>query len=205
VKLDLHFDVAAPIEAVWPALNDLDLLAPCLPGAAITGLQDGAYHGEFTLKVGPFATLHRGTIRIDSADEAAREQCLTIAGSSGHGATIVNTVSELDGGTRFDAVAEIHVAGPLAAFVGSGVIRDVANQLLRDFATCLAGRLNTPAPEGCDTGICGGDVPPLIGQVLTGTGLTLAQAAARLERGEPLPALTDVQRRIVEDYAAHRP
>ena len=54
------------------------------------------------------------------------------------------------------------------------------------------------------TGICGGDVPPLIGQVLTGTGLTLPQAAARLERGEPLPALTDVQRRIVEDYAAHR-
>jgi hypothetical protein len=53
----------------------------------------------------------------------------------------------------------------------------------------------------CDTGICGGDVPPLIGQVLTGTGLTLAQAAARLERGEPLPDLTDVQRRIVETYA----
>jgi hypothetical protein len=53
----------------------------------------------------------------------------------------------------------------------------------------------------CDTGICGGDVPPLIGQVLTGTGLTLQQAAARLERGEPLTGLTDVQRRIVEDYA----
>ena len=52
----------------------------------------------------------------------------------------------------------------------------------------------------CDTGICGGDVPPLIGQVLTGTGLTLPQAAARLERGEPLTGLSDVQRRIVEDY-----
>jgi hypothetical protein len=56
----------------------------------------------------------------------------------------------------------------------------------------------------CDTGLCGGDVPPLIGEVLTGTGLTLPQAAARLERGESLPGLTDVQRRIVEDYAAHR-
>jgi len=56
----------------------------------------------------------------------------------------------------------------------------------------------------CDAGICGGDVPPLIGQVLTGTGLTLAQAAAGLERGEPLTGLTEVQRRIVEDYAAQR-
>jgi hypothetical protein len=52
----------------------------------------------------------------------------------------------------------------------------------------------------CDTGLCGGDVPPLIGEILTGTGLTLAQAAAKLEQGEALPTLTPVQRRIVEDY-----
>jgi len=58
--------------------------------------------------------------------------------------------------------------------------------------------------DGCDAGICGGDVPPLIGEILTGTGLTLSQAAARLERGEAIPALTAVQRRIVEDYATRR-
>ena len=56
----------------------------------------------------------------------------------------------------------------------------------------------------CESGICGGDVPPLIGQVLTGTGLTLARAAARLARGESLTGLTAVQLRIVEDYAAQR-
>jgi hypothetical protein len=55
----------------------------------------------------------------------------------------------------------------------------------------------------CDTGVCGTDVPPVIGQVLTGTGLTLRQAAAALERGET-PRLTDVQRRIVEEWAAAR-
>ena len=55
-----------------------------------------------------------------------------------------------------------------------------------------------------DCGICGGDVPPLIGEVLTGTGLTLPQAAAKLERGEPLRELTPVQRRIVDEYAAAR-
>ena len=56
----------------------------------------------------------------------------------------------------------------------------------------------------CDTGVCGGDVPPLIGSTLTGTGLTLDRAARALERGEALPALTPVQRRIVEEYAARR-
>jgi hypothetical protein len=54
--------------------------------------------------------------------------------------------------------------------------------------------------DGCDTGVCGADVPPLIGSILTGTGLTLDQAAAALERGES-PPLTPVQRRIVEDHA----
>ncbi len=57
--------------------------------------------------------------------------------------------------------------------------------------------------DGCDTGVCGTEVPPLIGSVLTGTGLTLAQAAAALERGEQVP-LTAVQQRIVERWALER-
>ncbi len=55
--------------------------------------------------------------------------------------------------------------------------------------------------EACDTGVCGSDVPPLIGSVLTGAGLTLDQAAARLLRGDPLPDLTPVQRRLVDVHA----
>jgi hypothetical protein len=55
----------------------------------------------------------------------------------------------------------------------------------------------------CVSGVCGADVPPLVGSVLTGTGLTLAQAAHLLEQGEE-PRLTDVQRRLVEEYALTR-
>jgi hypothetical protein len=54
--------------------------------------------------------------------------------------------------------------------------------------------------DPCDTGVCGSDVPPLVGSVLTGTGLTVAQAVAALERGES-PPLSDMQRRIVEEQA----
>jgi hypothetical protein len=57
--------------------------------------------------------------------------------------------------------------------------------------------------DPCDTGVCGSDVPPLIGDTLTGSGLTLAQAAAAIERGET-PPLTAVQRRIVEEWATKR-
>ncbi len=62
-------------------------------------------------------------------------------------------------------------------------------------------RLTDP---GCVSGVCGADVPPVVGSVLTGTGLTIAQAAAALARGEQ-PALNDVQRRIVEQYALEHP
>jgi hypothetical protein len=55
----------------------------------------------------------------------------------------------------------------------------------------------------CPSGVCGADVPPLVGSVLTGTGLTLAQAATALERGEH-PPLSDVQRRIVEEWSQQR-
>ena len=58
--------------------------------------------------------------------------------------------------------------------------------------------------DPCDTGVCGGDVPPVVGSVLTGTGLTIAQAIAALERGEN-PPLSAVQRRIVEAEALKRP
>jgi hypothetical protein len=63
--------------------------------------------------------------------------------------------------------------------------------------------MRSDLPEGPDCGVCAADAPPLVGSVLTGTGLTLEQAAAALGRGEPVP-LTDVQRRIVETWALER-
>jgi hypothetical protein len=54
--------------------------------------------------------------------------------------------------------------------------------------------------SSCDTGLCGSDIPPLVGEILTGTGLTLSEAAAAIARGET-PPLTPLQRRIVEDWA----
>ena len=58
--------------------------------------------------------------------------------------------------------------------------------------------------DSCDTGVCGADVPPMVGTLLTGTGLTIEQAVDALQRGES-PPLTEVQRRIVEERTAQDP
>jgi carbon monoxide dehydrogenase subunit G len=147
VKLEQSFEVQAPVEQVWEALIDLEKVAPCLPGAAITGHDDGGtYHGTFQVKLGPTSANYRGTIRIESSDAQARTATLVAKGSDKRGqggasATIVNTLHEVEGGTRVDAVTDFTITGRLASFGRGGMMKDISNRLLRDFATCLQQRL----------------------------------------------------------------
>lgn len=58
---------------------------------------------------------------------------------------------------------------------------------------------SSPVPDpSCPNGVCSSSAPPLIGSILTGTGLTVDQAAALVADGAELP-LTDLQQRIVEE------
>ena len=183
MKLEQSFEVDAPIEQVWTALIDLEKVAPCLPGAEITGHdEDGTYHGTFQVKLGPTSANYRGTIRIESADAGTHTATLVAKGSDKRGqggasATIVNTLHPADGGgTRIDAQTDFTITGRLASFGRSGMIKDISNRLLRDFASCLQQRLAAePAggmtadeaaasagieAEGKTPAEIGGDAPP---------------------------------------------
>ena len=170
MKLEQTFEVQAPLAQVWEALNDLERVAPCLPGAAITGHdEDGTYHGTFTVKLGPMTAAYNGTIKIEDVDEAAHRATLKARGTDKRGqggasATIVNTLSEHDGGTRVEAVTDFSITGRLAQFGRGGMMQDVSNRLLRDFANCLATRLAeggapaTEVPSGAE--VAAGDAAP---------------------------------------------
>jgi carbon monoxide dehydrogenase subunit G len=148
MKLEQSFEVAAPVERVWETLIDLEQVAPCLPGAAITGHdEEGTYHGTFQVKLGPTTASYRGTIRIEEKDEENHTATMAAKGSDKRGqggasATIVNTLHPMDdGGTRVDAVTDFTITGRLASFGRGGMIKDISNRLLRDFASCLQQRL----------------------------------------------------------------
>jgi carbon monoxide dehydrogenase subunit G len=153
MKLEQSFEVQAPIDQVWAALIDLERVAPCLPGAAITGRDDdGTYHGTFQVRLGPTTASYRGTIAIDEADESARRATLKARGTDKRGqggasATIVNTLTEEGGATRVEAVTDFTITGRLAAFGRGGMMKDISNRLMKDFATCLQSRLGE-APAG---------------------------------------------------------
>lgn len=68
----------------------------------------------------------------------------------------------------------------------------------------MTDRTHTTSSDPCACGVCGTDVPPLVGSMLTGIGLTLDAAADRFEQDQPIPGLTDVQQRLVESHAEAR-
>jgi uncharacterized protein len=168
MKLEQTFEVQAPLAQVWAALIDLERVAPCLPGAAITERdEEGAYHGTFTVKLGPTTAAYRGTIRVDDVDEAAHRATLKARGTDKRGqggasATIVNTLTEHNGGTRVEAVTDFTITGRLASFGRGGMMEDISNRLMRDFATCLQTRLAGEAEPAAPTGaeVTAGDAAP---------------------------------------------
>src|SRR3954471_8527277 len=160
MKLEQSFEVKAPIDTVWIALNDLERVAPCLRGAAIPGHDDdGTYHGEFKVKLGPTTAAYRGTIKITDSDESTHTATLSAKGSDKRGqggatATIVNRVADEGGVTRVYAVTDFTITGRLARFGRGGMIQDISNKLLENFAACLATRL----AEGDDGAATAGEV-----------------------------------------------
>ena len=148
MKLEQTFEVDAPLERVWEALIHVDQVAPCLPGATITEAgEDGVYEGTFSAKVGPASVSFKGTLKMEEVDEATHTAKMLANGSNRRGqggakATIISKVSPGDGGgTKVDIDTDYSITGPLARLGRGGMIEDVGNRLLREFATCLEQRL----------------------------------------------------------------
>src|SRR5215217_2618699 len=147
MKLEQSFEVQAPVAHVWEALIDLERVAPCLPGATITDRdEDGTYHGEFKVKLGPTTAAYRGTVKIEETDEAAHTATMRAKGTDKRGqgsanATIVNKLTADGDTTRVEAVTDFTITGRLARFGRGGMIEDISNRLMRDFAACLQSRI----------------------------------------------------------------
>ncbi|MEA2385704.1 MAG: uncharacterized protein QOH72_5675 [Solirubrobacteraceae bacterium] len=147
MKLEQSFTVAAPVDQVWAALIDVERIAPCLPGAEITGRDDsGGYEGTFSVKLGPTTAAYRGSLRMDAVDEAARTATMSAKGTDKRGqggasATIVSTMRDDGGETHVDVLTDFHITGRLARFGRSGMIEDISRRLMRDFAQCLQSTL----------------------------------------------------------------
>jgi carbon monoxide dehydrogenase subunit G len=155
MNLEQSFEVDAPLERVWAALVDIEQVAPCLPGAAVTGRnEDGSYNGTFTIKIGPTTAAYTGKLEMENVDEASHSATMRAQGSDKRGqggatATIVSRLSALDDSTRVEVVTDYHITGRLARFGRGGMIEDISERLLREFATRLQSSLSgSPGTKG---------------------------------------------------------
>jgi carbon monoxide dehydrogenase subunit G len=151
VKLEQSFEVRAPVERVWETLIDIERVAPCLPGAEITEAgDDGTYRGTFSVRLGPTTAAYRGELNMEELDEPARRVVMRASGQDKRGqgsakATIVSTMRAEGELTHVDVATDFTITGRLARFGRGGMIQDISNRLLKDFATCLQETIEAPA------------------------------------------------------------
>ncbi|HZU59766.1 MAG TPA: SRPBCC family protein, partial [Solirubrobacteraceae bacterium] len=155
MKLEQSFEVAAPLERVWQALIDVEQVAPCLPGAAVTGRnEDGSYNGTFTVKIGPTTASYSGKLEMEEVDEAGHNATMNAQGTDkrGQGGATAKIVSRLepvdDDHTRVSVDTDYRITGRLARFGRGGMIEDISERLLREFAGRLQASLERGGPPG---------------------------------------------------------
>ena len=150
MKLEQSFEVRAPLERVWETLVDVERVAPCLPGAEVTDAgEDETYRGTFSVRLGPTTAAYRGELRMEELDEAARRVIMRANGQDKRGqgsakATIVSTMRAEGDLTQVEVTTDFTITGRLARFGRGGMIEDISNRLMREFADCLQQRIEAP-------------------------------------------------------------
>lgn len=147
MQLEHSFTVPIPVERAWTVLTDIERIAPCMPGAALTDVRDGGeeFAGEVTVKVGPMQVTYEGTARFVELDDEGRSATIEAVGDQKRGAGTARATIRArlvtDGDdTTVTVTTDLEVTGRPAQF-GRGVMADVGDKLLGQFADCLAEEL----------------------------------------------------------------
>lgn len=143
------FTVSAPMDRVWSVLTNAEEVAPCVPGAQITEMVDANhFKGTVKVKLGAVQMTYRGQMEL-TPDEAAHSLVLQGKGTEARGSggasgkVTVRLTETGDGSTQVEMVSQVDVTGRVATF-GRGIMQDVANRLIKEFAQCIEQKLQVP-------------------------------------------------------------
>jgi carbon monoxide dehydrogenase subunit G len=146
VQLENSFTVPLPIDEAWRVLLDVERIAPCMPGAALDSVTGDDFTGRVKVKLGPINLTYQGKGSFVEKDEAAHRAVIDAKGKDQRGngtaaATITAKLAEEGTVTRVDVLTDLNITGRPAQF-GRGVMTDVGNKLLGQFADKLAAQLS---------------------------------------------------------------
>lgn len=134
--------VEASPEEVFTAINDVERIVTCVPGAALDGRDGDTYKGNVKVKVGPISAAYAGTVRFLDVDADQRTLRVQARGSEAGGsgdaeAAVTLGVVERDGGSVLNIEADLLIRGKIAQF-GKAAIGAVSDRLLQQFADNLS-------------------------------------------------------------------
>ncbi|MFB7496240.1 SRPBCC family protein [Streptomyces sp. NPDC056161] len=181
MELNHEFTVPVPVDDAWHALLDIERIAPCLPGTTVQEFDGTTVTGTVKVKVGPVTVAYRGTAVFEERDETAHRMVIVASGREIRGqgtarATVTGTLSERDGGTAVSVRTDLTVTGRPAQF-GRGVLAEVGDRLVGQFARCLGERITErPGAMGEQPAPPAAEPEPL--DLVRAAGLPVAKRAA---------------------------
>ena len=148
MTIEETFEVEAPKKRVFDFLHDPAQCFPCLPGATFgTMHDDGKFDGKISVAVGPVTVAYDGWATYEEADLEAGKLVLSGEGreKGGNGIVKLNmtcTVTETDGTTRVDVLADVGLAGKIIRF-GRGLVKGIAAEVFAEFVKRARARLQS--------------------------------------------------------------
>ena len=152
MQLENSFTVPVPVDEAWRVLLDIERIAPCMPGAALDSVDGDDFTGRVKVKLGPINLTYQGKASFIEKDEAAHKAVIDARGKdqrgNGTAAAVVTAKLKAEGSiTRVDVLTDLNITGRPAQF-GRGVMTDVGNKLLGQFADKLAAQLGEGDAQG---------------------------------------------------------
>ncbi len=150
MKLENRFTVPVPRDQALQVLLDVERIAPCMPGAALTSRDGDHFTGTVKVKVGPINLTYGGKAHFVSVDEAAGVVIIEGSGKETRGtgtakALVTCRLVDKGGTTDVEVDTDLNVTGKPASF-GRGVLGDVSGKLVDQFAACLAEEILAGTP-----------------------------------------------------------
>ena len=142
------FTVRTPVDRLWAFIQDVERIAPCMPGAELTEvIDDRSWKGKILVKFGPVQMSFSGTVVMDERDDVAHRARLSAKGAEQRGKGVANAKVESwlepagDDGTTVHIRSDITITGA-AAQLSRGLLPEVSKLLTKQFADCLESKLN---------------------------------------------------------------
>ena len=138
MEIKQNFVVSQPLPTVWSFFHDVPSVAACLPGAEYLGTKDdGSLSGKVSAKVGPFQASFEGEAKVKYDEDAKKVEFdgkgVDRKGASRGKMSMLCTLLPEGNATRVDVTADVQLSGSIAQFGRTGLLTEIANQLVAEF------------------------------------------------------------------------